>query len=139
MLGIANVAQAVYGSGQPAPEVLDGVRTVDVTMARRLRQQGATFIDVRGVRPTEPSIAGAVRLEWRTKFSPVRVRAEASPVGVVIFGQDTFDHVAASAAERASEWLSTPVYYLRSGFASWEDASFDVASRVIGESNAATP
>ncbi|MCH8926641.1 MAG: tetratricopeptide repeat protein [Proteobacteria bacterium] len=124
-LRLAGVPEAGKGE-QVSPLEVPGATTVDPAAAKRLFDDGVTFVDVRT--PTlwaNGHIPGAVFLDLKTMLTEASL---AEVVGkdqeVVFYCMGPRCLVSSRACAKAVAWGYQKVYYLRQGYPGWKAAGF---------------
>ncbi|MBT3813417.1 MAG: rhodanese-like domain-containing protein [Gammaproteobacteria bacterium] len=108
----------------PAPEQVNGAVTVSTKYAKKLLNQGVTFIDVRRATDYQAShIQGAHHLDLKldlTEGSLLAVIKKNRPV--VFYCNGDMCQRSALASEKAVAWGWANVFYYRGGFPDWKKA-----------------
>ena len=108
----------------PAPEQVDGAVTVSTKRAKKLMNQGVTFIDVRRAADYQAShIQGAHHLDLKldlTEDSLLSVIKKNRPV--VFYCNGDMCQRSALASGKAVTWGWVSVFYYRGGFPEWKKA-----------------
>lgn len=129
MLFAAVVARA------EAPAEVAGAKTVDLTQAKALFDQGAVFIDVRDTQSWSLGhIDGSVNLDFNaSEFAVLYISEELDRSTPIVFYTDSPLNVrSAMASYFASSWGYSNVYYFREGFYSWMAADYPVQLKMAG-------
>jgi TolB-like protein/class 3 adenylate cyclase/rhodanese-related sulfurtransferase len=107
---------------------VEGARKIDLETARRMREAGIAFVDVRApVDFDRGHIPGAVNLHLQLALTPESLEAVAGRDEEVVFschGKYCADSAIASA--KALVWGWSRVYYFAAGYPGWKDAGFPV-------------
>jgi rhodanese-related sulfurtransferase len=113
-----------------SPESVEGTVTISVAEAKKLFDDGATFIDVRNPRLfAKGHIPGAHHLDLKTAFDEAAVSALADkddPVVIYCSGIKCGRSYRASA--KAVSWGYTRVKYFRTGIVEWKKAGYLISS-----------
>jgi rhodanese-related sulfurtransferase len=111
-----------------APESVSGAKTISTTEAKKLFDQSALFIDVRGPsRYTEGHIASAVHLDLEDAFTRTALLQLAEPeTPVVLYCDGEECGRSAVAAKGAVGWGFKKIYYFRAGYPGWVRAGYPI-------------
>lgn len=112
-----------------APLEIDGAKTVSLTEAKTLYEEGAVFIDVRGRSDWSLGhVEGAVHLDFNADEFAVLYLSEdldrSTPI--VFYTSSALNIRGAMASFFASNWGYSNVYYFRDGYYSWMAADYPV-------------
>lgn len=120
-----------------APDVVTGARTVDLSQAKSLFDEGAVFIDVRDAQSWSLGhIQGSVNLDFNaSEFAVLYISKELDRTTPIVFYTSSPLNVSSAMASYfASNWGYRNVYYFREGFYSWMAADFPVELKMAGRS-----
>lgn len=118
-----------------APKDVDGAKTVDLTQAKALFDQGAVFIDVRDPQSWSLGhIEGSVNLDFNaSEFAVLYISKELDrSTPIVFYTSSPLNVRSAMASYFASNWGYSNVYYFREGFYSWMAADYPVELKLAG-------
>lgn len=118
-----------------APKDVEGAKTVDLTQAKALFDQGAVFIDVRDPQSWSLGhIEGSVNLDFNaSEFAVLYISKELDRTTPIVFYTSSPLNVrSAMASYFASNWGYRNVYYFREGFYSWMAADYPVELKLAG-------
>jgi rhodanese-related sulfurtransferase len=117
-----------YAAKKVSPETIAGATTISTEEAKKLFDQGITFIDVRSSRDWEAGrIPGAIHIELKKKFNPDSLGAVVvKDQPVVIYCNSIGCMRSSHASEKAVAWGYTKVYYYRLGFPDWKRAGYAI-------------
>ena len=111
-----------------SPESVTGAVTVDATEAKRLFDQGAVFLDVRGQRDWDAGrIPGSDYLELKKQFNEealANIVSRDKPV--VIYCNSLGCMRSSEACAKAVEWGFKQVFYFREGYPAWQEAGYAI-------------
>jgi rhodanese-related sulfurtransferase len=115
-------------SQKVSPESVPGAVTVDTAEAKRLFDQGVTFVDVRSNADWQAGrIPAAHHLELKSVYdeqSLSQIVSRSQPV--VIYCNSTGCMRSSKACQQAVEWGFSRVYYYRLGYPDWKANSFAI-------------
>ena len=118
----------VMAAKKVSPKTVSGATTVSTAEAKRLFDQGATFLDVRSNRDWEAGrIPGSHHIELKKKFNEDSLGAiieKGQPI--VIYCNSTGCMRSSKACAKAVGWGYTNVYYYRLGFPDWKGAGYAI-------------
>jgi rhodanese-related sulfurtransferase len=127
ILGVV-LTSAAYASSGVSPMEISGAKTVSVSEAKALFDEGVAFVDVRKDSDWEAGrVPDAVHIELKKVYSPETLGAEVPKADKVVFycnGEKCMRSSKATA--KAVEWGYTNVYYFRDGFPAWKAAGYSV-------------
>jgi rhodanese-related sulfurtransferase len=117
-----------YAAKKVSPETVDGATTVSTEEAKKLFDQGITFIDVRSNRDWEAGrIPGAIHIELKHEFNEESLGAVvAKNQAVVIYCNSIGCMRSSHASQKAVAWGYTKIYYYRLGFPDWKRAGYAI-------------
>lgn len=112
---------------EQSPMTVNGAKTVDVTMTKKLFGQEVPFIDVRKDSDWEAGrVPGAYHIELKKFSESAMLEVLGKNDAVVIYCNGTNCMRSSEAASMAVGWGFTKVYYFRDGFPAWQAANFPV-------------
>lgn len=120
-----------------APDTVTGAKTVGLSQAKTLFDDGAVFIDVRDSQSwTLGHIQGAVNLDFNaSEFAVLYISTELDrSTPIVFYTSSPLNVSSAMASYFASNWGYSNVYYFREGFYSWMAADYPVELKMAGRS-----
>ncbi|MBD3669214.1 MAG: rhodanese-like domain-containing protein [Gammaproteobacteria bacterium] len=105
-----------------SPETVDGATTVNTAEAKKLFDQGITFIDVRSNRDWEAGrIPGSVHIELKKVYSEETLSAVVGKdQPVLIYCNAAGCMRSSKACAKAVDWGYRKVYYYRMGYPEWK-------------------
>ncbi len=111
-----------------SPEKVEGATTVDTAQAKKLFDQGVTFIDVRRTNEYEEArIPGAIGIELKHDFNEENLaKAVGKDQPVVFYCNGPKCLRSSKASAMAVGWGWTKVYYYRDGMPAWQAAGMPV-------------
>lgn len=137
---VVSILALVFASNMvvaEAPEEVTGAKTVSLTQAKNLYDEGAVFIDVRDAQAWSLGhIEGAVNLDFNAReFAVLYVSKDLDRnTPIVFYTSSPLSVNSAMASFFASNWGYSNVYYFREGFYSWMAADFPVQLKMAGRS-----
>ncbi len=129
-LQLAGVPDAGKGA-QVSPLEIPGATTVDPAAAKRLFDNGVTFVDVRPETTWENGhIPEAVNLDFKTMLTEASLaEVVAKDQRVVFYCMGPRCLLSSKACAKAVGWGFERVYYLREGYPGWKAAGYQAATR----------
>ncbi|WP_120497145.1 rhodanese-like domain-containing protein [Kiloniella sp. EL199] len=123
MFLIANVQ-----ADEISPLEVSGAKTVDVTEAKALFDEGVYFVDVRKDSDWEAGrVPDAIHIELKKIYSEQTLSEEVEKdAKVVIYCNGEKCLRSAKAVTQAVEWGFANVFYFRDGFPAWKTAGYPV-------------
>ncbi|MDX1352768.1 MAG: rhodanese-like domain-containing protein [Thiomicrorhabdus sp.] len=121
------IHSSAFAAKGPSPQTVDGAQTISAQQAKKLWQQGATFVDTRKDSDWEAGrVPGAVHINIKKpEFNKETVlKHVAIDAPVVSYCNAEKCHRAASGAKKLVEFGFSKVYYYRDGFPSWKNAGY---------------
>jgi rhodanese-related sulfurtransferase len=122
------IQPSVQAAKKVSPETVNGATTVSTNEAKKLFDQGITFIDVRSNRDWEAGrIPGSIHLELHHEFTEQslgEVIGKDQPV--VFYCNSTGCMRSSHASQKAVAWGYKRVYYYRLGFPAWKQTGYAI-------------
>lgn len=122
------VCSMAWAEDEVSPEQVAGAKTIDVTEAKALFDQGVLFVDVRKDKDWAAGrIPDAIHLELKTVFTEENLSKEVKKdESFVLYCNGPSCLRSSAASAKAVEWGFKSVYYFRDGFPAWKSASYPV-------------